>query len=104
MILKALIIESTDYYRGILHKILSDIGLECDVYSSGKEALEAAKNVEYAFVLVSRYLDDTSGELFLHHYRENHPLGNALTIMITADEVSEVMMERSEERRVGKEG
>ena len=93
MILKALIIESTGYYRSLLQKILSDIGVECDVYSSGKEALEAEKNFEYAFILVSRYLDDTSGELFLHHYRENHPLGDALTIMITGDEVSEVMLD-----------
>ncbi len=93
MILKALILESTGYYRSLLHKILSDIGVECDVYSRGKEALEAAKDIEYAFILVSRYLDDTSGELFLHHYREKHPLGDALTIMITADEVSEIMLD-----------
>lgn len=93
MILKALIIESTGYYRSLLHKILSDIGVECDIYSTGKDALEAAKNTEYAFILVSRYLDDTSGELFLHHYRKVHPLGDALTIMITADEASEIMLD-----------
>ena len=93
MMLKALILESTGYYRSLLHKILSDIGVECDIYSTGKEALEAAKNTEYVFILVSRYLDDTSGELFLHHYRENHPLGDALTIMITADKVSEIMLD-----------
>lgn len=93
MKLKALIIESNDYCRSLLGKILSDIGVECDVYTSGKEALESGKQVEYAFILVSRYLDDTSGELFLHHYREKYSLGDALTIMITADDVSEIMLE-----------
>ena len=93
MILKALIIESTGYYRSLLHKILADIGLECDVYSSGKEALEVDKNTEYAFILLPRYLDDMSGELFLHLYRESHPIGDALTIMITSDEVSKVVQD-----------
>lgn len=93
MILKALIAESTGYYRSMLDKILSDIGVECDIYSSSKEALEAEKNTEYAFILVSRYLDDTSGELFLHRYREKYSLGDTLTIMLTADEVSDVMLE-----------
>ena len=93
MKLKALIIESTSYYRSMLDKILSDIGVECDVYASGKEALESGKNVEYAFILVSRYLDDTNGDLFLHHYSEKHPLGDALTIMLTADEVSDVTLD-----------
>ena len=93
MILKALIIESTGYYRSLLHKILADIGLECDVYSSGKEALEVDKNTEYAFILLPRYLDDMSGELFLHLYRESHSIGDALAIMITSDEVSKVVQD-----------
>jgi len=93
MKLKALIVESTGYYRNLLGKILSDIGVECDIYGSSKEVLAAGKKIEYAFILVSRYLDDTTGELFLHRYREKYPLGEALTIMITADDVSEVMMD-----------
>lgn len=93
MKLKALIVESTGYYRELLGKMLSDIGVDCDLYATAKEALESNKRVEYAFILVSRYLDDTTAELFLHRYRESHPLGDALTIMITADEVSEIMMD-----------
>lgn len=93
MKLKALIVDSSTYYRDLLGSILSDIGVDCDIYSSGKTALEAMSNVEYAFIFVSRYLDDTSGELFLHHYREKHTLGDALPIMITSDEVSEVMLD-----------
>lgn len=93
MKLKALIVESTGYYRDLLGKILSDIGVECDIYGSGKDALSSDTKAEYAFILVSRYLDDTTGELFLHHYREKYLLGDALTIMITADAVSEVMMD-----------
>lgn len=93
MKLKALVIESTGYYRGVLDKILSDIGVECDVYGSAKEALESDISVEYAFILVSRYLEDTSAELFLHHYREKWPLSDALTIMLTADDVTEIMLD-----------
>ena len=90
---KALIIESTSYYRSLLESILSGIGVSCDIYATGKEALEAEHNAEYIFILVSRYLDDMSGELFLYRYREHHPLADALTVMLTADDVSTVMMD-----------
>jgi len=93
MKLKALIVESTQYYRNILNKILSDIGVDCDSYSTAEEALQSDKKPEYAFILVSRYLDDMSADLFLHHYREKYLLADALTIMLTADEVSDIMMD-----------
>ena len=93
MKLKALIIESTRHYSSVLDKILSDIGVECDIYASGEEALRSDNKPEYAFILVSRYLDDTTGELFLHRFREKYMMGDALTIMLTSDEVSKVMME-----------
>ena len=93
MKLKALIIESTGYYRSLLNKMLSDIGVQCDIYATGKEALEQTKKVDYAFIMVSRHLEDSSGELFLHRYREKFSLDDALTIMTTSDEVSEVMLE-----------
>ena len=93
MKLKALIIESTGYYRSLLDKMLSDIGVQCDIYATGKEVLEQTNKVDYAFIMVSRYLEDSSGELFLHRYREKFSLGDALTVMITSDEVSEIMME-----------
>ena len=66
MKLKALIVDSTAYYRDLLSKILSDIGVDCDIFSTAKAAIEVNKSVGYAFIFVSRYLDDTSGELFLH--------------------------------------
>ena len=93
MKLKALILESTGYYRSMLNKILSDIGLECHVYASAQEALAPDKKVEYAFILVSRYLDDTNGDLFLHRYREKYSLGDTLPVMLTSDDVSKVMMD-----------
>lgn len=83
MKLKALIVDSTAYYRDLLGTNLSDIGVDCDIFSTAKTAIEANNNVEYTFIFVSRYLDDTSGELFLHRYREKHSLGDALPIMIT---------------------
>ena len=93
MKLKALIVESTVYYRDLLGAILSDIGVDCDMFSSGKAAIEINNNVEYAFIFVSRYLEDMDGELFLRRYREKYILNGALPIMITSDVVSEVMLD-----------
>ena len=93
MKLKALIVESKMCHRDLLGAILSDIGIDCDIFSSGKAAIETDCNTEYAFIFVSRYLDDTSGELFLHHYREKYTLGDALPILITPEVVFEVMFD-----------
>ena len=92
MKLKALIIESTSYYQSLLQKILSDIGVECVCFRSGKEALDASHEEEYAFIIVSRYIDEINGEMFLHNFREKFPIGDALTIMLTSDEVSKVIL------------
>lgn len=93
MRLRALIVDSTAYYRDMLAMILSDIGVDSEVFSSGKAAMEASGHTEYAFIFVSRYLDDTNGDLFLHRYREKYSLGDALPIMITSDAISEVMLD-----------
>ena len=93
MKLKALIVESTRYYSDLLGKILSDIGVDCDIFVSAKDAMASAKKPEYAFILVSQYLEDTTAELFLHRYREKYPIGEALPIMITGDDVSEIMLD-----------
>ena len=93
MKLNALIVESTGYYRALLDEIFSDMGVKCDIYDSGIKALESEKKLEYSFIVVSRYLGDMSGELFLHRYKAKHSLDDTLPIMITSDEVSEVMME-----------
>jgi two-component system cell cycle response regulator len=94
--LKALIIESTRHYREILGKVLSDIGVECDIYATAEEALKSENKPEYAFILVSRYLDDTTGDLFLHRYSEKYLLGDALTIMLSSDDVSTLMLEANQ--------
>jgi len=94
--LKALIIESTRHTREILDKILSDIGVECDIYTTAEEALKSATKPEYAFILVSRYLDDTTADLFLHRYREKYLLGDALTIMLSSDDISTLMLEANQ--------
>lgn len=93
MKLKALIIESTGYYRNLLSKILSDMGVECDAYINGKEALETGDKFEYAFILVSRHIEDMSAEMFMYRYRKENFIGNALTVMITSDDVAAVSLE-----------
>ena len=93
MKIKALIIDKKGHYRDSLASILSDLGVECEIYATGKDALESAKKPEYAFIFVSRYLEDMGGELFLHHYQQKYFLADALTVMITQNEVTEIMLE-----------
>lgn len=49
MKLKALIVESTGYYLELLGNILSDIGVDYDTYTNGKEALESDNKSEYSY-------------------------------------------------------
>jgi len=71
---KALIIESTRLFQNVIEQIMHSAGVECFIYSSGKEALEASHQ-EYTFILVSRTLKDISGEVFLQLYGVKYGLG-----------------------------
>lgn len=82
---KALIVEPSQLFQSILKTIMDTSGVECHLYSSATEALEASHG-EYMFIVVSRTLDSMSGEIFLNHFRVKHGLGNAYTVqMITGD-------------------
>lgn len=89
---KALIVESTRLFQKVIEQIMSNTGVECCVYSTGKEALETSHD-EYTFIIVSRSLRDISGEIFLQHYAVKHGLGQALTILLTSSEVSRITLE-----------
>lgn len=87
---KALIVEPTRLFQEVLEEILSSAGVECHIFSSGKQALEASHD-EYTFILASRELSDISGEIFLPLYGVQHGLGNSLTILLTSSETDEIM-------------
>ncbi len=89
---KALIVDSSRLFQGILEKIISTAGVECFIYTSAADALEASHD-EYTFIIVSRTLEDISGEIFLDLYGVKHGLGNALTILLTSNEDSEKLLE-----------
>lgn len=63
------------------------------LFSDAKAALEWPHHQEYAFIIVSRHLDDMSGELCLHRLREKVTVGDALTIMTTSDDVTSLLVE-----------
>ena len=88
----ALIVESTRLFQNVLEQIMSSAGVECTIFSSAKEALEAKHN-EYTFILVSRTLKDLSGEVFLQRFGVQHGLNDAQTILITSEDVEEVKIE-----------
>lgn len=90
---KALIIESTQLFQNILATTMAGNGIECDMFSSGQEALETTHDEKYTFIIVSRTLEDMTGEIFLHLFNEQHGLDDALTIMLTSSEVSGVLMD-----------
>lgn len=85
----ALIVESTRLFQNVLEQIMSSAGVECTVFSSAKEALEAKHN-EYTFVLVSRTLEDLSGEVFLQRFGMQHRLNDAHTVMLTSDLIDNI--------------
>jgi len=86
---KALIIESTRLFQGIIEKIFHNVGVECRIYTSGKAALESHHD-DYAFILVARTLKDISGEIFLQRYSMQHGLGDEKTILLTSADVNDV--------------
>jgi len=89
---KALIVESSALFKKIIMEIMNDVGIECNYYSSAKAALESSYS-EYTFIIVSRTLEDLSGEVFLKLFSLKHGLGNALTIMLTASDITEILLD-----------
>ena len=92
---KALIVESSRLFQNVLEQIFSSAGIECSIYSSGKDVLEASHD-DYTFILVSRTLKDMSGEIFLQRFGIQHGLGDALTILLTSSKVSDLMLEANQ--------
>jgi len=90
---KALIVESTRLFQNILTLTMADVGIECHVFSSGREALEASHDHKYTFIVTSRTLSDISGEIFLQLFRDRHGIDDALTIMLTSSETSGILLE-----------
>lgn len=85
---KALVIDSTRLFQNMIKEIMKSVGMDCSIYSSGKDALEA-EHSEYTFIIVSRTLEDVSGDIFLKRFAVQHNLGNAFTIMLTSDHIEE---------------
>ena len=89
---KVLIVESTQLFRNIIEKIFTTAGVECHIYSTGKEALESSHD-DYNFIVVARTLEDTTGEIFLQKYKIDFGLGDALTILLMSKSVNNMMIE-----------
>ena len=89
---KALIIEPTRLFQKVIEQVMHSAGVECSIFSSGKEALEAHHG-EYTFILVSRTLEDISGEVFLQLFGVRHGLGDALSILLTSEKAEGTMLD-----------
>ena len=92
---KALIVESSQLFRNILEEVFTTAGVECYIYSTGKEALESSHD-DYNFIVVARTLEDTTGEIFLHKYKIAYGLGDALTILLTSKSTNNIMLEANQ--------
>lgn len=91
---KALIVEPTRLFQSILVKILTEAGLECQLYSSAKDAM-ADQHEQYAFILVSRTLEDISGEIFLNLFGMEFGINGALSILLTSQEGQDIIDDAS---------
>ena len=96
MKLKALIVEDKSYYQALLETLLSDIGIDCVIFSSGRDALEATHKAEYDFILVSQDLEDIGGELFLLKYKAKFSIDAALTILTTSEEMPDNLLKANQ--------
>lgn len=88
----ALIIDPTRLFRKLLNQVLSNIGIECTLYSTGKEALEA-QHQQYTFILVSRTLEDMTGEVFMRLFGASHTCADSVSVLLTSNDVEEIKPE-----------
>lgn len=78
----------------MVEEIMATAGVKCSIYSTATDALEASHSeYEYAFIIVSRTLEDISGDIFLNHFELKHGIGNALTILLTSNEDTDSLRE-----------
>ena len=92
---KALLVESSRLFQNIIKEIFSNAGVECSIFSTAKEALESSHD-GYDFILVSRTLEDLTGELFLKRYGLEYGLSDALTILLTSEKPNKVMLDANQ--------
>ena len=93
MSINALIVDSSEENRQTLEGMLTGIGVDCAVCSTGKEALALDGRRHFDFIIVSHHLDDTEAELFLIRFKEVHLVDESLTIMLTAGVVADIYLE-----------
>jgi two-component system cell cycle response regulator len=93
MSINALIVDSSKYNRQMLESMLTGIGVTCVACSTGREALALDNRRHFDFIIASRHLEDTEAELFLLRFKEFHLIDDALTIMLTADDVADVYLD-----------
>jgi len=93
MSINALIVDSSKYNRQMLESMLTGIGVNCVVCTSGSEALALDNRRHFDFIIASRHLNDTGAELFLLRFKESHLINDTLTIMLTSDEVEDVYLD-----------
>lgn len=92
---KALIVEPSSDFQNIVKNIFLTAGVECNIFSSGVEALESSHQ-DYDFILVARSLNDITGEIFLQRYGLEHGLKNALPILLVSEKVNEILLEANQ--------
>lgn len=82
---KALIVEPSQLFQQVLEQVFADAGVESHVYESAKQVMSAPPQ-RFDFIIVANKLEDTTAEIFLSRYRFEQGLGEALCILLTADE------------------
>lgn len=81
----ALVVDSSRLYQGMIKHLLASLSIECTVFSSATDALNAS-HLEYDFIFVSGTLSDLTGDIFLDLYSVQHGIKDAFTILLTSNE------------------
>jgi len=96
MSINALIVESSKDNRVMLEDMLTAIGVNCVVFTTGEAALAQDSGRHYDFIIVSQHLKDMEAELFLVRFREYQYIDDALTIMLAVNTIEDTYYDANE--------
>ncbi len=83
---RVLIVDDERFFRDAIRETLTEVGIDVESVSSGKEALTAVGNSDIAVVVLDVTLDDMSGIDVLRQLREIRPSTQVIMLSASADQ------------------
>ncbi len=83
---RVLIVDDERFFRDAIRETLTEVGIDVESVSSGKEALAAVESTDVAVVVLDVTLDDMSGIEVLRQLREIRPSTRVIMLSASADQ------------------